>query len=102
MIRRSTRSTLFPYPTIFRSLMGNCRLPQQFPPSQPNVPTKDGMTVLRHPHKVIFAVTNGMAATLVRFQDPNCTRLNSNPASISDAGSSLHNVQTCKSKHLTP
>jgi hypothetical protein len=25
------------------------------------------MTVLRHPHQVIFAVPNGMAATLVRF-----------------------------------
>ena len=48
-------------------LMGNCRLPQQFPASEPNVPTKDGMTVLRHPHQVILAVPNRMAATLVRF-----------------------------------
>src|SRR5258708_1109211 len=54
-------------PGMNNHLMGNCRLPQQFPASQPNVPTKHGMTVLRHPHKVIFAVPNGMAATLVRF-----------------------------------
>ena len=48
-------------------LMRSRRFPKQLPASQPNVPTKDGMTVLRHPHQVIFAVPNGMAATLVRF-----------------------------------
>ena len=31
------------------------------------VPTKDGMTALRHLRQVIFAVPNGMAATLVCF-----------------------------------
>jgi hypothetical protein len=46
-------------------LMSRCRL--TFPAPHPDISTKHGVPTFGHPHPVVFAVPNRMAATLVRF-----------------------------------
>jgi hypothetical protein len=46
---------------------GPCCLPQQFAASDADISAKNRVAVLSHPDQVIFAVPNGVAATLVRF-----------------------------------
>ena len=55
---------------------------QQFPAPNPNVPTKDGITILRDPHQVVFAVPNGMAASFVRFHPTSLHGKRCNPSRL--------------------
>jgi hypothetical protein len=48
-------------------LMRCCRLTQQFSAPDPNISAQHWVAIFRHPHQVVFAVPNRMAAPLVRF-----------------------------------
>jgi hypothetical protein len=48
-------------------LMRGCRLTQQFPAPHPDISPEDWVAILRHPHQVVLAVPNSVAAPLVRF-----------------------------------
>jgi hypothetical protein len=63
-------------------LMRPCGLTQQFPAPNPSVPAKDGITVLRDPHQVVFAVPNGMAASFVRFHPTSPYGKRCNPSCL--------------------
>lgn len=55
-------------------LMRLGRLAQQLPASVANVAAKHRVTILRHPNRVLFAIPNHMAATLVCFHPANLHR----------------------------
>src|SRR5271166_5043903 len=62
-------------------LMRARRLTQQFAAANPNVPTKDWVTILRHPNHVVFAVPKRYgchACTLLSTQS-NADALRSQP-----------------------
>jgi hypothetical protein len=50
-----------------------------FPAPQPNVTAKHWVPVLRQPDKVVLAVPDRMAATLVRFHPANLHRKRRDP-----------------------
>src|SRR5215472_6955024 len=54
-------------PDMNHHLMSSCRLTQYFPAPRSDVATKNPIAILCHPNQVIFAVPDGVAATLVRF-----------------------------------
>src|SRR3712207_6963003 len=92
MIRRPPRSTLFPYTTLFRSLLVvlGARMFNEFERS-PAPPVPAGLPVMHsHPDARHVAGTYGVAVGLVGDQglvlrDRKSTRLNSSHANISYA-----------------
>src|SRR3712207_8989964 len=81
MIRRPPRSTLFPYPTLFRSLDGR-RRPGGAATARPRRALLHHQPPRRAPGR---ARGGGPAALTPRSQDRKSTRLNSSHANISYA-----------------
>ncbi len=54
-------------PCMNTDLVGTSRLTDEFAASLPDIPAQHRIPVLRHPHHVILAVPNGVAAPLVSF-----------------------------------
>src|SRR5258707_5225362 len=86
MIRRPPRSTLFPYTTLFRSLLGT----GQF--SKPA--TKSGTIDIR-------AYQGKVNETFRKLTDRKSTRLNSSHANISYAVFCLKKKKKCNTKYET-
>src|SRR3712207_8967177 len=95
MIRRPPRSTLFPYPTLFRSWMleeprpelGDDRLVRLLGPFDLLLQGKDRDVLVpeRSRHKALWPVLGRPGAVLVGREDRKSTRLNSSHANISYA-----------------
>ena len=54
-------------PGVNNHLVSRRRLTKQFSAPQPDISTKYWVTIFRHPHHMVFAVPNRVAAALVRF-----------------------------------
>src|SRR2546430_9793328 len=95
MIRRPPRSTLFPYPTLFRSKAGARRIPALNHEIRDHA-MKDGAIVER-----LVAHRFAGLGILPFFGDRKSTRLNSSHSQISYADSSLkqkhRSVEDCVS-----
>jgi hypothetical protein len=54
-------------PSVNNHLVSRCRLTKQFSAPQPDVSTKYWVPIFGHPHHMLFAAPNRVAAALVRF-----------------------------------
>src|SRR2546430_11336841 len=87
MIRRPPRSTLFPYTTLFRSVIF----------SRVNSGVRLG-----HEHLFVVFSAMGSVETLLEQQDRKSTRLNSSHSQISYAVFCLKKKKTCMSSCPSP
>src|SRR5256885_6123507 len=94
MIRRPPRSTLFPYTTLFRSMMGSC------PRSEHREQEKQTRTIARKaPMEKINLFEDALPPAL--FRDRKSTRLNSSHLVISYAVFCLKKKQQTASSEVT-
>src|SRR5690348_18202350 len=95
MLRRPPRSTLFPYTTLFRSVIDNCQI-QNIPPRQ----LKDVFAqVIASRENLNKTITD--ARTDANKIDRKSTRLNSSHPSISYAVFCLKKKKTNKTHNMT-
>src|SRR3712207_8219744 len=94
MIRRPPRSTLFPYTTLFRSVLGHLRLLRR--------EVRDELVALRA-LDVLVAEQRADEQVRVDAEDRKSTRLNSSHANISYAVFCLKKKNTSRNRrHSTP
>src|SRR5690554_7317273 len=80
MIRRPPRSTLFPYTTLFRSVVSNC-----CPPLPGRFLCITHPSAARHPRSKLLCATARLACVKPAARDRKSTRLNSSHVRISYA-----------------